>query len=108
VAEIQGKVIKKGKRNAFFQFLHAKNDKEAIAIWRQDLNTVLHVFNVRPAVGVSVLQLAYMTDLVQTKLAINTNILVSNIHRSKANQEGTDGHGQPVSTASYLSATRHL
>ena len=48
VANIQGRVIKLGKRNPVSQLFHAKSDKEALAAWRQELNSVLHIFNVRP------------------------------------------------------------
>jgi hypothetical protein len=48
VAEIQGKVDKKGKRNTVSRLFGSKNDKDAIASWRQDLNRILHIFNVRP------------------------------------------------------------
>ena len=46
LAEIQRKIIKKGKRNAVFRLLHAKNDKETIATWKSDLSKVLLIFNV--------------------------------------------------------------
>ena len=48
VAEIQANVIEKGERNLFARLVHARNDKEAIAGWRSDLNRILHIFNVRP------------------------------------------------------------
>jgi hypothetical protein len=47
VTEIQGRVVKKGKRHAVSRLFHGKNDKDAIATWRQDLNRILHIFNVR-------------------------------------------------------------
>ena len=47
IAEIQGKVVKLGKRNAVSRVFHAKVDKDKIATWRNDLVRVLHVFNVR-------------------------------------------------------------
>jgi hypothetical protein len=47
LAEIQRKIIKKGKRNAASRLLHAKNDKEMIATWKSDLNKILLVFNAR-------------------------------------------------------------
>jgi hypothetical protein len=50
VAEIQGKVIKQSKRNAFSRLLHAKNDKETIAGWKSELNRILHVFTVRSVI----------------------------------------------------------
>jgi len=49
VAEIQEKVIEKGGRNLLSRLVNAKNDKEAMATWRADLNRVLQVFNVRLA-----------------------------------------------------------
>jgi hypothetical protein len=50
LAEIQKKVIEKGKRNPVSRLLHAKNDKETIAAWKSDLNKILLVFNVRSVV----------------------------------------------------------
>jgi len=49
VAEIQGKIIKQGKRSGVSRLFHAKNDKDTIASWKQDLSGLLHVFNVRLA-----------------------------------------------------------
>ena len=48
VAEIQGHIIKRGKRNVISRHYHAKDDKDAIATWRLDLSGILHIFNVRP------------------------------------------------------------
>jgi len=48
-AEIQGKIVKWGKRNPVSRFIHARNDEEAIATWRLDFIRILQVFNVRPA-----------------------------------------------------------
>ena len=50
LAEIQEKIIKKGKRNRVYRLLHAKNDKKAIAAWKSDLKEILLVFNVRSVV----------------------------------------------------------
>ena len=47
VAEIQGRVVKKATRNPVSRFFRSKNDKDAIAAWRQDLNRILQIFNVR-------------------------------------------------------------
>jgi len=44
--EIQGHIIKRSKRNAISRRYHAKDDEEAIAAWKLDLDGVLHVFNV--------------------------------------------------------------
>jgi hypothetical protein len=66
-----------------------------ITAWRRDLNRVLHVFNVRS--GGCVLDLL-MTRL-QTELAINTHMIVADIHRGVlAGQEVAPGKRQPVST----------
>ena len=47
VAEIQAKVLKRGGRGRASRFLHSRDDKDAIAAWKSDLNRILHVFNVR-------------------------------------------------------------
>jgi len=36
-----------GKRNVVLRLLHAKDDKDTIVTWKQDLTRVLHIFNVR-------------------------------------------------------------
>ena len=50
MAEIQGKIIEKGGRSLLARLVYAKNDMDAMATWRSDLNRVLHVFNVRQLV----------------------------------------------------------
>ena len=52
VAGIQKKIIEKGGRNLLSRLANAKNDKETITTWKLDLNRILHVFNVRPAISV--------------------------------------------------------
>ena len=47
VAEIQRNIIKRSKRNAISRRYHAKDDKEAIAAWKLDLDGILRVFHVR-------------------------------------------------------------
>ena len=49
VAEIHRKIVKQGKRNVASKLFHSKNDKEKIAGWKQDLQMILQVFNVRLA-----------------------------------------------------------
>ena len=46
VAEIQAKVIKQSGRNIGSRLLHARNNKDKIAAWKQDLNEILQIFNV--------------------------------------------------------------
>jgi len=47
VAEIQGKIVKWGKRSAVSQLL-LKNDERTIATWRLELTRILQIFNVDP------------------------------------------------------------
>ena len=47
LTEIQKRVTKRGKRSAALRFILSKDDKDKIAVWKQDLVRVLHVFNVR-------------------------------------------------------------
>ena len=51
IAGIQEKIIEKCGRNLLSRLANAKNDKETIATWKLDLNRILHVFNVRPAIA---------------------------------------------------------
>ena len=46
VVEIQRKIMRQSGRHAVSRFLHARNDKDAIAGWKSDLNGILNVFNV--------------------------------------------------------------
>ena len=74
MAEIQSKVIEKGKRNVVSRLFHAKSDKETIAAWKSDLNKILLIFNVSSVVVVVWLLLIVHS---QTELALNTNTIVS-------------------------------
>ena len=104
VAEIQRKITKQGKRNAVSRGFHSKNDKDEIAAWRQELNRILHIFNVRSSNSD---RPSRVTISPQTELAIDTNVMVADIHRTVvAGQEGTVSHYQPVSVAFYSSMTR--
>jgi len=47
---IQEKLVKWRKRNVISRRFNAKNDKETIVTWKLDLDKVLQVFNVRPAI----------------------------------------------------------
>ena len=106
--------------------LLAKNDKEKIAGWRSDLNRILHVFSVRSISSVWRL----LTLHSQTKLAINTHVIVSDtraivsglehnftsaqtmvseIHRTVVKgQEGSGGKNLPVSDSHPLSIVGRL
>jgi len=52
VAEIQRRLVKRGKRNPVSQLIHARNDKNAITTWRLDLDRIIQVFNVRSVTSV--------------------------------------------------------
>jgi len=41
---MQQKIVRKRRRQVISRFLHSKVDKETIAVWRLNLNTVLIVF----------------------------------------------------------------
>jgi hypothetical protein len=76
VTKIQGKVVKQGKRNGFHRFVVSKTDKDKITSWKQDLNRVLHVFNVR-SIGSVGNSFANLAAAFQTELAIDTNMAVT-------------------------------
>ena len=104
VAEIQANINEKREQNLFSRLVHAKNDKEVIAGWRSDLNEILHVFNVR-SVG-SGRQSLTASLYFQTELAMNTHVMVLDIHRNVvAGQEGPDGQHRSVSPTSDPSTT---
>ena len=70
-----------------------------IATWKQDLTRVLQIFNVR-----SVNYILYLpTTSIQTELAINTHVMVADIHRNAfAGQEGPSGQHRVVSDSHSL------
>ena len=105
VAEIRRNIIKRGKRNGISRHFHAKNDKEAIATWRLDLNRILHVFNVRPVASVR----SVLTVRIQTELAINTNVVVSGIRRDVVTTQAvvSDVHQGVVDTHVTISQLQH-
>ena len=74
-------VVKQSGRNPASRLLYAKNDKDVIAAWKSDLNRILHVFNVRSIVPVWLLLTAHF----QTELAMNTHVIVSDVHHGVAN-----------------------
>ena len=94
VAEIQKKIVDRGTRHVVSRVLNAKSDKDEIAAWRQDLNRILQIFNVRSVHS----SWRSPTATLQTELAINTHMLVADIHRNAlAGQEGTAGRHRSVS-----------
>ena len=77
-------MIKQSGRNAAFRFVRAKADGGTIAAWKLDLNRILHVFNVR----LDVITWISLIAPFQTKLAMNTNITVSDIYRGVIGKTG--------------------
>ena len=101
MAEIQRKTIKQSGRNPASRLLHAKNDRETIATWKFDLNRILRVFNVRPVAPVWLLLTAHF----QTELAMNTQVLVSDVHYGVIDTHAmvSDVHHGVVNTHSMVS-----
>jgi len=81
VAEIQEKIIEKRGRNLLSRLANAKNDKETIATRKLDLNRILHIFNVRSVITAWL----SLTVHLQTELAINTHVIVSDVHHGVVN-----------------------
>jgi hypothetical protein len=122
VAKIQGKVVKKGKRNALYRFVLSKTDKDKIAAWKQDFVRVLHVFNVRSIDSVGYSYTNSATPF-QTELAIDTNMtvtdtktmvtntetMVADMHRNMLTErEGASGKNHSVGATFYPSTTEFL
>ena len=124
--EIQRHVIKWGKRNVISRQYHAKDDKEAIATWRLDLDRIVHVFNVCSVIPARRLLIfgfqielranthASVSDTHQDagnehttgSDATKTHTIVSDIHHNKLkSREGADGQNRAVSTTCTLPAT---
>ena len=113
--EIQKYIINRGKRNVISRRYHAKDDEEAIATWRLDLDRILPAFNVRPTIPTRCLP----TLCFQIELGVNTHAAGSGTHQDAANEhtigsdvantntimyrnkpksrEGADGKNQAVS-----------
>ena len=96
---IRNKIVKTGKRGAASRLLHAKNDRDTITGWKQDLNRILQIFNVRSFGSVRLL----LTASFQTELAINTHMMVADMHRNApTGQEGSTSQRPTVSAVRYL------
>ena len=96
MTEIQEKVIKQSKRNAASRLLHARNDKETIAGWKSELNSILHLFTVCSAV----LAWSPLSSLFQAELVMNIHVTVSDIRGDMSKiREEISSQAQPVSTS---------
>ena len=105
MAEIQRKIVKRGKRNAASRLVHAKNDKETIATWRSDLARILLVFNVRSVVFTWLVLIVHS----QTELAINTHVTVFDIRHDVASTHTivSNVHYDVLDTHAIVSDVRH-
>ena len=81
--KIQEMVIEKGRRNRLSRLVNARNDKTTIAAWKFDLNRILSVFNVR---SITCLRSPLIVGF-QAELAINTNVVVSDVHQGVENTQ---------------------
>jgi hypothetical protein len=106
LAEIQRKIIEKGKRNAISRLVHAKNDKETIAAWKSDLNRILLIFNVCSLVFVWL----SLTARSQTELTINTHVTVSGMRHDVATTHTivSDVRNDVASTHTMVSDMHHI
>lgn len=108
--EIQTRTIEREKRNAISRRYYAKDNKEAIAAWKLDLDGILRVFNVCYITPVRRL----LTFRFQTEFGIHARATVPDIRHDVANtstrnkpkgRKGTDGQNQAVSTIRTLPVT---
>ena len=101
VAEIQRNIVKRRKRNAVSRLFNAKDDKEAIATWKLDLNRILHVFNVRSVVYLR----PPLTVRLQTELALSTHVVVSDTRHGVVNAQTiiSDVHQGVLDTQAIVS-----
>lgn len=105
VAEIQRKIVKRGKRSMIARLFHARNDKEMIAAWRLNLNRILHVFNVRSVITARLL----LINCSQTELAVITHLTVSDIHRDVTSTQTAVSHlhRDILNAQAIVTDTRH-
>ena len=115
IAEIQKNTIKRGKRNPISRRYHAKDDKEAIAAWKLELNWILHIFNVRYVVSMRLLlTFRYKTELGTSARATASGThqdpadkptVAPDIRRNEPKSRAVGSQNQPVSSASALLVT---
>ena len=107
LVKIQGKVAKQGKRNTLHRFVLSKSDQGKIAAWNRDLTRLLEVFNVRSVNLFGIHELR--ETLFQTGLAIDTNMMVADMHgKMFPGQEGASGQNPSVSATLYPATTKCL
>jgi len=117
--EIQRHGVEWRKRNAISRRYYARDNKEAIATWKLDLDGILRVLDVCYIIPVRRL-LTALTFRFQTELEIHARATVPEIHHDAANtstpisdthrnkpkgHKDTDGKNQAVSTTRTLPVT---
>ena len=105
MAAIQRNVRELNKRNFLSRHFHAKNDKDAIAAWKSDLNRILHVFTVRSIVP----SLAFLMSRFQVEFAVTTHVVAIDIHRGVENTQNmvSDLHQDVENTQDMVSDLHH-
>ena len=78
---IQRGIVKQGKRNVIYRRLYAKNDKEKIAAWRSDLNSIFLAAHVRPIINSVGLWLTLHSQVEFSKVS-NTQAMVMEMHHN--------------------------
>ena len=113
VEEIQGKVVKRSRRNVVSRLVHAKYDKEKITAWKLDLNRILHVFNVCAVIHMWIISHCPLADRACGKhqcgrfrcppRCCEHHTMVSDMHRNMLKGlEGADNQHQSVSDICML------
>ena len=77
MVDIQRRVDEKYSRDTFSGIFYTQNDKNTIAAWKDDLDRLLHIFNVRSVGSAS----PSLTTPFQTELAIDTNVAATETDR---------------------------
>ena len=92
MAAIQKYVVKQSKRNPISRRFHAKEDNQAIASWRLDLDEIRHIIAVRSFNPAG--QLLTLCFFLQTEFANGTDTGVTEIRRGITNAHSTvrDAH----------------
>lgn len=118
MAEIKRDIIVLNGRSTIANVVYSKSNKEKIAAWRAELDRILQVFKVRSITTLS----ASLIIRLQTELAINTNVtvtdiqcdiantkaIVSDTHRMVKRSERTDGRNASVSGRCVLTITEQF
>jgi hypothetical protein len=103
VAEAQRMVTKWGKPNAVSRLFHGKI-KTRLPLGRQDLDRILHVFDVRSVSPVRRLLRASF----QAELLMNNHMVLLDLHRNALiGQVDNDGRDRSVS-ATFYSSTKKI